>query len=306
MAPTPAKQDVLASLLAPVFQKEGFRVHRHRPLTFVCGGNNDNGERALRHQFLDWVKNPPIAIVPVLAERTFAHQLVERNLQKFEEFLASTADCVLIFVESPGSFAETGLFAAFETTIGKTFIVNTKERARSNSFLNTGPIKLIRKGSAFDTVFELAEKSVTSSEAAEIVKRILSTCTKFKNALVFHPPAKQFGGLNIRLQMGCAYLVVSLMRAVSAELLTRVLRKHFREVEEERIGMLLSLLTGVDLLSREDELYFNPRPPGFKDDELISSVAFSEENIRARALEWQGQNDSQATTFLREKLGVDV
>jgi hypothetical protein len=36
--------------------------------------------------------------------------LVERNLQKFEEFLASAAECILVFVESPGSFAETGLF----------------------------------------------------------------------------------------------------------------------------------------------------------------------------------------------------
>jgi hypothetical protein len=306
MASTPAKEEVLASLLAPLFQKEAFRVDRTRPLTFICGGNISNGSKPLRYQFLEWVIKPPIQIVPVLAERTFAHQLVERNLQKFEEFLASTADCVLIFVESPGSFAETGLFASFKETIGRTFIVNTREEARKNSFLNTGPIKLIRKKSDFDTVFELAEKSVTSSDAEGIVERILSTCTKYENALVFHPPDKKFADLNIRLQLGCLHVAVSIMLAVSPELLTSVLRSYFKEVDGERIGMLLSLLTGINLLERSDELYFNPRPPGLKFDPLISSVAFTEENVRAQALEWQAKNNSQAATFLREKRGVDL
>jgi hypothetical protein len=50
----------------------------------------------------------------------------------------------------------------------------------------------------------------------------------------------------------------------------------------------------------------SPRPPGFNNDELISSVAFTEENVRAQALEWQAENNSQAATFLREKLGIDI
>jgi hypothetical protein len=306
LTPAKAKEEVLALLLAPVFQPEAFRVDRSRPFAFICGGNNNNGCSALRYQFLDWVTKPPILIVPVLAERTFAHQLVERNLQKFEQFLASTADCVLIFVESPGSFAETGLFAALNQTIKKTFIVNTREQARKNSFLNTGPIKLIRRKSNFDTVFELADKCVTPTDAQGIVERILSTCTKYEKALVFHPPEKKFTSLNIRLQLGCVHLTVSLMRAVSADLVTSVLREYFKEVDREVVEMLLSLLTGINLIRRTDELYFNPRPDGLKNDELIRSVAFSEEQIKARVLEWQAKNNSQAATFLREQLGVDI
>src|SRR5260370_39710333 len=101
MASTPAKEEVLASLLAPLFKKEAFRVDRTRPLSFICGGNNSNGAKALRYQLLEWVIKPPIKILPVLAERTFVHPLVDRNLEKFEQFLASTTDCVLIFRESP-------------------------------------------------------------------------------------------------------------------------------------------------------------------------------------------------------------
>jgi len=306
MAQAPAKAEQLASLLTSAFQKEAFRVDRSRPLTFVCGGNNSKGRTALRHQFLDKVNKPPLSVIPVLAEETFAHQLVERNLQKFEEFLAHTADCVLIFVESPGSFAETGLFAALKRTRGKTFIVNTRKEAASNSFLNTGPIKLIRKHSDFDTVFELQEECVSDLDAKSIVERIISTCPKYGNALVFHPPEKRFTNLDIRLQLGCVHLTVSLMRAVSADLVTSVLRQYFREVDSEVIGMLLSLLKGIGLLGRADELYFNASTEGLKNDALIKSVSFSEDQLRARALEWQAQNNSHAATFIREKLGVDL
>ena len=208
MASTPCKEDELASLLAPAFQKESFRVDRTRPLTFVCGGTNNNGIRALRYQFLDHAANPPLRIVPLLAEQTFFHQLVERNLQKFEEFLASTADCVLIFVESPGSFAETGLFAGLETVICKTFIVNTRHEAEKPSFLNTGPIKLIRNKSQFDTVFELAEKVVSASDAGGIVTRILSMYPRYEKALVFQPERQRLHILihsQHVLQIACSY-----------------------------------------------------------------------------------------------------
>jgi hypothetical protein len=305
MPPTQAKEDRLAALLEPAFGKAAFRVNRKRPLSFICGGTSSNGVRALRHQFLDRVTVPPIRIVPVLAERTFAHQLVERNLQKFEEFLASTADCVLVFVESPGSFAETGLFAALPQVVEKTFIVNTRNEAQENSFLNTGPIKLIRKASQFDSVFELAEKTVSASDADGIVERILSTCTKYDNALVFHPE-KKFSDLKLLLQLGCVHLIVTLVRAASSDLVTYVLRNYFRAVDREIVERLLSLLTGINLLKRTDELYFNPRPEGLKDDELISSAAFATENVRARSLEWQAENNSQAATFLREKLGIEI
>ena len=77
-------------------------------------------------------------------------------------------------------------------------------------------------------------------------------------------------------------------------------------MDREIVERLLSLLTGINLLQRTDELYFNPRADGLKDDELISSAAFATENVRARSLEWQAENNSQAATFLREKLGIEI
>src|SRR5580700_3595393 len=149
MDDTPALNANPTGFLSPAFKQDAFRVDRSWPIVFVCGGTNSNGKTALRHQFLDAIEKSPRPIVPVLAENSFPHQLIERNLQRFEEFLATAANCVLIFVESAGSFAETGLFAALPSIVKKTFVINTRKEANAKSFLNLGPIKLIRKSSDF-------------------------------------------------------------------------------------------------------------------------------------------------------------
>ena len=307
MPPTSAEQENLAGLLSPAFGKAAFRVDRRRPLTFICGGNNHNGVEALRHQFLKKINTPTRRILAVLSEQAFPHQLIERNLQKFEEFLARTADCVLIFVESAGSFAETGLFSALPEIVKKTFVVNTREESGKVSFLNLGPIKLIRKTTMFDTIFDLDKKVVTAADANGIVQHILNIYPKFQNALVFHPERK-FTDLNLRLQLACVYMAITLMRAGSLGLVTKVLRGHFKAVDEETVERYLSVLTSINVLQREDEIFFNPNqdPKLFTDDALIHSVDFSLDNLRMRALEWQAKNNSHVAAFLRERCGVDI
>lgn len=301
MPPSPDVEESLASIVSPALGKAAFRIDRSRPFAFICGGASN---KALRHQFLKQAARPPRRIIPILAEQTFAHQLIEKNLQSFEQFLASAAECVLIFVESPGSFAETGLFAALKKVRKKTLIVNTRRNHGRSSFLNQGPIRLIRKTSEFDDNIVLARKQVTTSDANRIVKAILSTCTKYKNALVFHPEPK-FTDLDLRLQLGCVYVTVSLIWAGAEHLVTTVLRKHFKGVESETVGMLLSLLKGINLLGRDDEIYFNPSAGRF-DNTLIHSVEFSAVNLRAKTLEWQAEYNSQVAIFLREHLGVGI
>lgn len=304
MPAAPAEKK-LAEELSPAFGKAAFRVDRSRPLTFVCGGNDCNGTLALRNQFLAHATQAPRAILPVLAERAFPHQLIERNLQLFERFLATTAECVLIFVESAGSFAETGLFAGSRKIRKKTFVINTREESRQVSFLNLGPIKLIRRHSLFDTVYDLDGRSVTSEDARSIVDSILRTVPKYKNALVFHPENK-FSDLALRLQLACVHMAVTLMRGGTAKLVISLLREHFDAVEAEKIERFLALLTAINLLQRYDEIYFNPQSEAFKDDALVLSTDFSVENMMMRTLAWQIEHNSQVATFWREQRGIDI
>lgn len=298
-------EETLAEYLSPAFNKEAFRVDRRRPFTFICGGSEQSGVPALRQQFLTHLRSSTPLIFPVLAENAFLHQLVERNLQEFETFLASTADCVLIFVESPGSFAETGLFAALKKIRKKTFVVNTRKESRRDSFLNQGPIKLIYKKSDFDKVHCLDGETVTPQDANDILQFILKNCTKYKNALVFHRKHK-FTDLDLRLQLASVYMAVSLSWAATAALTTAVLRKFFGGVDAARIERYLSLLKSIDVVGRQDEIYFTTSAEPFKNDTLISSTDFSVDEVRAKTLSWHAENDSQVAVFLREQRGVGI
>jgi hypothetical protein len=305
MPDAPALDKNPTGFLSPAFGPDAFRVDRSSPIVFVCGGTNSDGKTALRHQFLEAVTKLTHPIVPILAENSFPHQLIERNLQKFEEFLATAANCVLIFAESVGSFAETGMLAALPMVVKKTFVINTRAEAEAKSFLNLGPIKLIRKSTDFDTIVDLDTDTVTAADADRIIAVILDTYPKYENALVFHPKRK-FPELELRLQLACVHMTVILLRAASAPLVTSVLRNHFKAVDSESVERYLPLLTSMGILQRSDELYFNPAREVFKSDRLIHSVSFPIANVMAKALEWQATNNSQASTFLREHRGVDI
>ncbi len=300
-----APEENPTGFLSPAFREDAFRVDRAWPIVFVCGGTNSDGKTALRNQFLNAINEQPRRIVTILAENSFPHQLVERNLQKFEEFLASAANCVLIFVESAGSFAETGLFAALPLIVKKTLVINTREKAGARSFLNLGPIKLIRRLTNFDTIVDLEKEIVTSDDANRIVDVILDIYPKYENDLVFHPKRK-FSELELRLQLACVHITVILLRAASAPLVTSVLRDHFKAVDNEIVERLLPLLTSMGVLKRSDELFFDPGDEVFSGDRLIHSVSFPLANVTAKALEWQATNNPQARAFLRDKKGLDI
>ncbi len=292
----------LARLLKPAYEKAAFRVDRTRPLIFVCGGNSSN--RTLRHQFLRHIPKRSLPVLPVLAERAFPHQLIERNIQRFESSIAQAADCVLIFVESAGSFAETGLFSALPAIAEKTLVVNTKHKSHADSFLNIGPIKLIVKKSKFEDVFILDRKEVTRTNTNKIVARINARLPRFENALVFHPEEK-FSDLQFRLQLACVYIAVRLVRAGPLDLFTAVLRVHFKDVVKQHIEKYLSILVGLELIERTDELYYNLSPATFDKDLLVNSPDFAATQMQARILDWHSHNSSHTAIFLRES-GIAV
>jgi hypothetical protein len=101
-------------------------------------------------------------------------------------------------------------------------------------------------------------------------------------------------------------MTVTLLRAGTASLTTAILREHFGHVDAVTVQRYLSLLIGIEALGRQDDIYFNPNPLGFKDDVLICSTNFSVDEVRAKTLGWQVKNNVQVAVFLREHRGIDI
>jgi hypothetical protein len=116
-------------------------------MVFVCGGKVGPGEKSLRNLFLDWAKTELPDFICILAEDALSDNFAGEgrefvNLSKFERIIADVSDCVLIFPESAGSYAEIGFFSHSDVR-KKTFVANLHEHQTRESFINLGPIDSI-------------------------------------------------------------------------------------------------------------------------------------------------------------------
>ena len=142
----PSGMRVLTSLRF-IFEKKPVYLRKHPFFIFVCGGQLGPGTGSLRKQFIQWAEHQLPDFICLLAEDALKDGFVAGrrefiDLAKFESVIADIADGVLIFPESPGSFAETGFFSNSRKIRDKTLIINSIGE-QGDSFLNLGPIHTI-------------------------------------------------------------------------------------------------------------------------------------------------------------------
>jgi len=120
---------------------------------FLCGGRNPKPDepgrpKSARHAFyrhLQQVNSPLLGDI-VLAEVIVGdreqgdHGLTD--ILKVEELVAEIVGVILLFIESPGSYAELGAFTANKTILRRLVVVNDNYfRERTESFIYQGPLK---------------------------------------------------------------------------------------------------------------------------------------------------------------------
>jgi hypothetical protein len=97
-----------------------------------------------------------------------------KDLLSLENLLAKSVDIVLIVPESPGSFAELGAFANNPILRKQIVCVLDKKYKKKKSFINQGPIKLIKSVNKNGVVF------VETNDIPNEMGKILSAINKTK------------------------------------------------------------------------------------------------------------------------------
>ena len=94
-----------------------------------------------------FLKSKSKDIYIVLSEQLWEKEFNSNiDLLTFEEFLAEVSDCIILFVESPGSFCELGAFSYADKLFSdKLAIIIDKQYEGSESFIITGPTAKARK-----------------------------------------------------------------------------------------------------------------------------------------------------------------
>ena len=120
-------------------------------LIFLCGGKTaEKGKyyRSARDYFYRHLKSKAAKIAQnvKLAETVNAwfRRDVFPDLLELENYLADLADITILFVESAGSIAELGAFAALEAVRSKALAVLNSHYDRERTFISDGPVQKLK------------------------------------------------------------------------------------------------------------------------------------------------------------------
>lgn len=254
-----AGKQLLASL-QKVFKEKPVYHRKHRFIIFVCGGGLEDGETSLRKQFVDWAENNLPEFICLKAEDALKDSFAGEgrtfvNLEKFERIIADVADCVLIFPESAGSFAEAGFFSNSDIA-EKTLVVNPLEFQAIDSFLNLGPIDTISgvsflKPTILINVKEATDFSPVAQRLAERVK-----WPEHRERL----PFQRFGEFNFRQKLLVVFEMLRFLRLADLKTLRHALVACFGgNPKNQELKHLLRILIAAKFIERDAE-YFKVVP----------------------------------------------
>jgi hypothetical protein len=135
---------------------------------FLCGKSVDE-EESIRSELQKFLDNHP-RINVIYPEWLFSNILEKKgnDLLSLENVLASDVDKIILPLEGPGSFCELGSFVMRDEIVNKLIILNKKEFEHKPSFVNKGPLRLIKKSKS-GSIFIMDEEN-----KADIVKSIES------------------------------------------------------------------------------------------------------------------------------------
>lgn len=98
------------------------------------------------------------------------------DLLSLENLLADSVDAIVLIPESPGSFAELGAFANDEKLRTKLICLIDKKYKKNKSFINQGPLKLVKKANKDGIIY------IDPENIEDEIYKLISALKKIKKA----------------------------------------------------------------------------------------------------------------------------
>jgi len=255
-----AERQLLGSL-RDVFKEKRVYHRKNRFIVFVCGGRLEEGQTSRRKQFVEWAGENLPGFICLMAEDALKDSFSGEgrafvNLAHFETIVAEVSDCVLIFPESAGSFAETGFFANSNKVREKTLIVNPLALQTVDSFLNLGPIETISSFSFLKPTVLLDERGTPDFGPIGLRLRERVKPPEHRERL----PYQTFGQFTFKQKMLVVFEVLRLLRLADLKTLRYVIQACFGgNPKNQELKHILRILLAANFIRRDRE-YFRPTP----------------------------------------------
>ncbi len=220
------------------------------PVLFVCGGSLESG-KSLRARFLEAIPSVFPGAVLLKAEDCYsAVRERERtffSLTLFETLIAEISDCIVLFPESPGSFAEVGYFAGSERLLPKLLVASPGGHQAKESYLNCGPLAAVDRASKFRSSLWLLSDSFDA-----VHERLKNALPKRHRRLAFGDGEK----LSYRECFYASFLVIWLCGALQTDDVVSLLVGIFGARYKKTTLRCLSILVASGLVSIDSEGYY--------------------------------------------------
>lgn len=204
-------RDIELKMVAEIIRDHIFvPTYSRKTTVFLCGADISD-KKTGRHKMAELLKNYTRYEL-LYPEDLFDDLLAgqgQHSLLALENILADSVDSIVLFPESPGSFAELGAFANNKRLANKLICVGQKKYAKKKNFINYGPIRLIkasRTGRVFNIVYDDLD---SETEKKKIYKRINNAITAIKKT---NPIKKDVANIleTENFVLPCIYLIDSI------------------------------------------------------------------------------------------------
>jgi hypothetical protein len=250
------------------------------------------GKTTLRQQFLIWAEQELPNFICLLAENAIRDNFVAGrrtfiDLNRFESVIAGIADCVLVFPESPGSFAETGFFSGSSKIRGKTLVINPNAE-QSASFLNRGSINMIDRFSFLRPTVHCGKKE--AADFSQVGQRLNDCLMGTRRHQLEH---REFSQCNGKEKLALVLEMLRLLRLADSTTLKHAISVCFgSNPQAQQLADLLRILEAGRFVQKDQETSYY-RTLGRESlieienvdiDEILASVTLFYQNHSPRVM----------------------
>ena len=167
--------------------------NKKRVTVFLCGADIKNRETARSRMAEIFSQYPRYELL--YPEDLFDDLLAgqgQHSLLKLEGILADSVDAIVLFPESPGSFAEIGAFSYNEKLASKMVVLSNKKYQGNKSFINYGPYRLIKSSDTGKVIHINYEHLKDSTESLKIYRNVNNHITEIRRK---HPVEKDVANI---------------------------------------------------------------------------------------------------------------
>jgi len=290
-----ASASSLLAQLRSIFEDKRVTRKQGKHIVFVCGGPTRSRKKSTRRRFLEWSKTNFREILPLLAEDAYKPTVFYDpptiiDLAEFETIICEIADCIVVFPESAGSFAEIGYFAAKDLVSKRILVANSVSLQSEDSFISLGPIRKIDRTSFLEPAVQLPK---ACTDFAPIKKRLKKRLIDSAQARRFE--YKPYWKLGYKEKFLAAFQLISILQPIGLESLHSCFKAVFEESRPQEIGHVVAILHAAGYVRSHTDLF--ALAPGIQP--LLEFEGVEMSKIRASVLLYYKKNHPDLTRLLK-------